>query len=336
MLTMVRQVKCQVPGCDAWWTALDGTVHEGAYCTDQECASVAERSEDLQNHFKMAHDHEKDLARVNAARLEAEAKKLVAETNKYRAETERQSQLPVDRAGPAPAVRERRAPLKCPTIEEACTESDWFFFLAEWRRYHVAVGLTEDDAGAIRHLWRVCSDALRQALHNDGAQSETVPDSLLKCIKSLAVKRRNNLVNIMQLQKMGQMRDEGVLAFLSHLNGQADLCDLNVECYCERSVGFKEKFKTLQLIRGLVDVEIQEKMFAAGAALPEVQELTLSQVVKMVEAAESAKSTRDIVSGSGGLNRLSDHQKSKHQKKIGKPAKERCLQEVRLLWSWPS
>ena len=67
---------------------------------------------------------------------------------------------------------------------------------------------------------------LRHALHNNGAQSETVVASLLKRVKSLAVKRRNNLVNIMTIQKMGQQREEGVLSFLSRLNGQADLCDL--------------------------------------------------------------------------------------------------------------
>ena len=61
----------------------------------------------------------------------------------------------------------------------------------------------------------------------------------------------------MTLQKMGQMRDEGVLSFLSRLNGQADLCDLQVECGCEKKVCFKDKFKTLQMIRGLEDREIQ-------------------------------------------------------------------------------
>merc|ERR1712239_82496 len=91
-----------------------------------------------------------------------------------------------------------------------CTESDWSFFVAEWTRYSTAVGLDGDEPGAVCHLWAACSDGVRRALHNDGAQSETVVLQLLQRVKSLAVKRRNNLVNIMTLQKMGQQREEGV------------------------------------------------------------------------------------------------------------------------------
>ena len=63
-------------------------------------------------------------------------------------------------------------------------------------------------------------------------------------IKSLSVRRRNNLVNIMTLQGMGQEREEGVLAYLARLNGQAELCDLSVACPCGKVVSFKDKFTT--------------------------------------------------------------------------------------------
>merc|ERR1712082_277551 len=280
----------------------------------------------------MVHDHEKETlnnktneTKAEAARIEAEAKKLAAEADRYRAESER---LAAGNGGAAAAGsrldghKERRAPMKCPVVEENCTESDWSFLVAEWTRYSTAVGLDGDEPGAVRHLWAACSDRLRRALHNDGAQSETAVLQLLQRVKSLAVKRRNNLVNMMTLQKMGQQREEGVLSFLSRLNGQADLCDLQVACACSKSVCFKEKFKTLQLIRGLVDQEIQERVLAAGAALSEGAELSLAEVVKLVEAAESARSTRDLVSGAGGLNRLSDHQKYKGQRRQdkGKPS----------------
>ena len=84
----------------------------------------------------------------------------------------------------------------------------------------------------------------------------------------------------------------------------------------------QEKLKILQLIRGLEDREIQERVLVAGAALPEGEKLTLVQVVKMVEAVESAKSTWDLVTGAGGLNRLSNHRKGKQEKRQGsKPVK---------------
>ena len=83
------------------------------------------------------------------------------------------------------------------------------------------------------------------------------------------MQRRNNLVNILKLQKMGQERDERVLAFVARLNGQVSLCDLNVLCTCSKVVSFAEQFKTLQLINEIYDKEIQEKVLAAGAALAE-------------------------------------------------------------------
>merc|ERR1712082_577945 len=235
----------------------------------------------------MVHDHEKEIAnnatnqtKAEAAKVEAEAKKLVSEADRYRYRAELERLAAGNGSAAAPVGQrsevksERRAPMKCPVVEENCTESDWSFFVAEWNRYSTAVGLDGDKPGAVRHLWSACSDGLRRALHNDGAQSESLVAQLLQRVKSLAVKRRNNLVNIMRLQKMGQQREEGVLSFLSRFNRQADLCDLQVACACSKSVCFKEKFKTLQLIRGLVDQEIQERVLAAGAALPEGVELS--------------------------------------------------------------
>ena len=67
--------------------------------------------------------------------------------------------------------------------------------------------------------------------------------------------------------------------YLARLNGQAELCDLSVTCQCTKVVSFKEKFTTLQLIRGLYEKEIQKKVLAAGAALGEGEEMSLSVVV---------------------------------------------------------
>ena len=72
---------------------------------------------------------------------------------------------------------------------------------------------------------------------------------LLAHVKSLAVMRRNNLVNILTLQGIGQERDKGVLAFLAHLKGQADLCNFNIVCPSKKVVSFKEKYIVSQLIR---------------------------------------------------------------------------------------
>merc|ERR1712082_187787 len=266
----------------------------------------------------MVHDRDRDDAEAAAKKLDAEAKKILAETKKYEAETariatERETDQDAPRSSGEPRG-ERKAPMERPSMDEGVMEGDWSFFLAEWERYCDAVGLRSDASGAVRHLWSACSESLRRALHNDGAREETSVTAVLGRIKSLVVKRRNNLVNVMTMQGMSQDREEGVHAFLARLNGQANLCDLQITCpqpNCQKEVSFKEKFKMLQLVWGLYSKDIQEKVLAAGAALDEGKEMSLSDVIKMVEAMEMGKATQALVSGSGGACRLSEHQCNK-------------------------
>ena len=116
--------------------------------------------------------------------------------------------------------------------------------MAQWERYVTGTGITEPTIN--QQLWAVCATGLQMSLHNGGARSITDGKALLDIIKSLAVKRRNNLVNIIELQGMGQNRDEKIPSFSARLNGKADLCDLVVECpRCEVNVSFKEKILNL-------------------------------------------------------------------------------------------
>lgn len=64
---------------------------------------------------------------------------------------------------------------------------------------------------------------LCQSSHNAGAQAVSDIDKVLSQVKSLAVKRLNNMVNVVALQGLQQERNEGVQSFLARLNGQADL-----------------------------------------------------------------------------------------------------------------
>ena len=144
---------------------LEGVDRPGSFFTDPECGTVHERLEDLQQHVNMVHDHARELqnqktnkTKAEAARVEAEAKKLSTEAEKYCVESERL--LAESGTGNTPQTdhKERRAPMKCPTVEEICAESDWSFFTAEWSCYMAAVGLDGNEAGAVRHLLAVCSD----------------------------------------------------------------------------------------------------------------------------------------------------------------------------------
>ena len=75
----------------------------------------------------------------------------------------------------------------------------------------------------------------------------------------------------------------------------------------------------LQFVRGMLDPAIQEWVVQEAASV-ESGELSLSTVVKLVEAAEMGKSSQASISKAGQISRLSDHWKGKEQ---GKQEKRR-------------
>ena len=157
-----------------------------------------------------------------------------------------------------------------PTVSDDCTEQDWSFFIASWGRYVEACKL--DEGEEMIHLWSACGESLQKALHNQGATSSTSKTDLLDFIHQLVVKKRNNLVAVVEFQGMLQERDERVQAYLARLKGAAELCDLTVKWKCQNTkcqesstVSFKDRFTTLQLVRGLADPSTQEKVLTAAA-----------------------------------------------------------------------
>ena len=109
------------------------------------------------------------------------------------------------------------------------------------------------------------------------------------------------MINIVQFQGLCQERDELVSQFAARLNGAAAICDFTVKCMCEKSVCYTENMQSFQLIRGLYDTEIQEKILAEAAN----RELALADIIKVAEAIESSKRSSGVLSRAGGLNKLS-------------------------------
>ena len=128
-------------------------------------------------------------------------------------------------------------------------------------------------------------------------------------VKELAVKKRNNLVNIIELQGMGQQHGEKVSTFIARLNGKAEICDYLVECKeCHKDVSYKEKTIMYQLVRGLADREMQERVLQAAAQV-EGGELSLTRVVKLCEALEVGKLSQEMLTNNNGsINRMSEYQ----------------------------
>ena len=160
----VKQVRCQVPGCTS---GEDG----GAFQTDEDCVSVAERTAELKEHSYQVHTHQVNQSQAEAAKVAAEAAKVTAEAARITAEAEKvRAEKAVSGGRQDGNQSEKKAVMSRPTIDEGVSESDWSFFEAEWTRYVEATGLTVDEPGSIRHLWQACSDGLRRALHNDGQE----------------------------------------------------------------------------------------------------------------------------------------------------------------------
>ena len=145
----VKQVRCAVAGCTS---GEDG----GAFLTDEDCTTVAERTAELKEHSYQVHTHKVDQEQADAAKVAAEAAKVNAEAARISAEADRvRADKAVSRTSDGNQM-EKKAVMARPTVDESISESDWSFFVAEWSRYVEATGLAEDEAGSIRHLWQSC------------------------------------------------------------------------------------------------------------------------------------------------------------------------------------
>ena len=308
-----QRKRCDFPGCSSGEQDLDGNA--GPYITAEGLALRAEVTADLLQHVKIA--HELPLQHLQAQRdaHAAEAGLRKAEAEKIREERGPPPE-PTEPAPPLPARSTPKVePLPRPKIDEGSTESDWSFFKQQWVRYTKGTNITGEQA--ILQLWAACSPVLQRSLHNSGAAKILESDKLLDIIQTIAVKRRNNLVNVVEFTGIGQHRDEKINAFAARLNGKADLCDLTVDCHrpgCNTAVSFKDKLMMYQLLRGLSDTDIQARIFQ-NAAQVEGGEMSLNRVLKLAEALEAGKANQELVTGAGQLYRMSDHQ---HKKNSGR------------------
>ena len=326
---------CDFPGCTSG--PPDDNSQPTPYITAQDCQTRAEVMDDLKTHIRVAHEIPFQMAKDSTLRIAIEAMKIEAEAAKLRTErpTPVSSPRSTDLSGdsdvtPAPNLpRDKKESLPRPKIQEQCNDTDWSFFVSSWKRYVEGTQLTENQQ--ILHLCVACSDSIQRMLHSTNSDGITDPNELMENIRLIAVKRKNNLVNIIELQKMGQGADETILQYSTRLNGQANICDLFVPCTnCDHDVSFRDKTIMYQFIRGLHDSNMQERILESAAQV-EGGELSLIRVMKIAEAFELGKVSQKLVNNGGTLNRLSDYQSNKRnsrqesrQKDNNKTASKQC------------
>jgi hypothetical protein len=199
--------------------------------------------------------------------------------------------------GPRPCRLDR------PQVDEGCSDSDWQVFLQEWTRYKRATRL--EGIASVDQLWGCMSGTLGRAAHNDGADECNTEVLLLARMKKLAVKRQNVLVNQVKFLQLGQERDEPVSAFVARLRGQANVCEFTLKCSgCDHVTSYMERIMAHQLVRALVDPGIQERVLASAA---DKADMTLTELIAVVEAQEMAKRSQGLLAGAGGLHRMTEY-----------------------------
>ena len=188
-----------------------------------------------------------------------------------------------------------------PEIGDPATDTDWQYFEASWDSYKRATRLAGQSA--CDQLWHCPTESLKKKVFDSGVRPTMTEANIMAGIKRLAVKAHNNMINIVHFQSLCQERDELVPQFSARLNGGAAICDFTVACTCSESVSYSEEMQSFQLVRGLYDTEIQEKILAEAAN----KELNLGDIIKLAEAIESGKRSSGVLSRAGGLNRISEN-----------------------------
>ena len=223
--------KCDYPGCTSGGPDENGVLQP--YQTSEDNVRREEVVADLDKHCEMAHllalrqqENATKARQAEAEVIDAQARKIHEETQKLIAQNAAtQSSREVSPSSrdttetTSSSIRreqkDKRDSLPRPTIEENSSVTDWTFFKSQWKRYVAATSQT--DPQQIHHMWAACSKQLQRALHMGGADNITDPRTLLENIRLLAVKRKNNLVHIVEFQRMGQNSDETITQFSTRL-----------------------------------------------------------------------------------------------------------------------
>ena len=186
-----------------------------------------------------------------------------------------------------------------PTITDPASETEWQYFLEAWQTYKRATNLSGQSISD--QLWHCPSDSLKKKIFDSGVRSIQSEEQILAGIRRQCVKFHNNLVNVISFQNIQQENDETIQQFAARLNGAANVCDFTVKCKCNNDVSYKDKIQSFQLIRGLKDTEIQERILGDTVK----KELNLEEINKIAEAVEAGKRSSSIITKHGDVNKLS-------------------------------
>lgn len=164
----------------------------------------------------------------------------------------------------------------------SCTEEDWTFFQHQFSHYKKLSNLTTDEP---RHLQECLDVELQQLLYASvGVAINTMTEAtMLKHVEKLAVRARNKLVATQKLRGKRQGHDQTVQTYVADLRSTARECDFSVTCAtCKTDTSYADDMVRDQLIAGLADGELQQRIFAKC-------DITLEQAIVFIAGEESGK-----------------------------------------------
>ena len=211
-------------------------------------------------------------------------------------------------ASAPPSVKAEK--VKRPAVAAAGTSEDWVYFKQRWSEYKAATRLTGSDV--IFQLLECCDESLRKDLTRTfGNLTSSSEDTVLKNIKTLAVRQESTMVARFQLQQMMQDRDEPVRAYAARIRGQAGVCQYTTECgSCKQQVDYSDEMVRDTIIRGLEDNDIRLDILSDTN-----QAMTVEQTITLVEAKESGKRSASRLLGGDSISTAAAAQSSYRRSK---------------------
>ena len=155
----------------------------------------------------------------------------------------------------------------------------------------------------------------------------TSEKDLLALLKAQSIKAQNRLVNIVQYLNLEQRENESITKFIARVRGHAKVCNFSVKCTaagCNTQVSYSYQLSSHVIVRGLENVDIQEKVLSLAAT--EDEDLSLQKITEYVLAQETAVQSRRILNEDPlELNKVSIGQKPEGDKKNDLLINEKCF-----------
>ena len=204
----------------------------------------------------------------------------------------------VDAKHSAPRTSAKAEKARRPELTLDTSEEGWSYFKARFDQYKKATGLEGEQV--VTQLLECCSEAVRVDHHRtySGLNGTRDEKTVLKELRSIAVKKQNIAVNRIKLTSLQQDRGESVRKFAGRVRSLAAVSKFSVKCCCKDEgcspVSYTEEMIVDQVIRGLANQEIQKDVLSSDP-------MDLEKLLLYVEGKESGLASQGLMIGTSGV-----------------------------------